>query len=314
MKTLNNALIALICGLALAACGGGGGGEGSGGGYAGTGKLTLSITDAPVDGAKEVWITIDGILIKRSEGDGNEKRISLDVPDTVPNVASDAWEITPEGYLKVNLLQLNGGSTLPLFNNETVTSGNYQWVRFNLVKNGAYIVWEDTNRADSPLQLPADKNELKTSGGFSVGSGDSVAYIMDWDLRKSIVERSSGYLLKPVIHIKRDDEFAHVTGQVSDSLFNTCAPEDVPMVYVFNGTDVTPNDMSSAVFPTITVPVSPDPNQSFYIGPVDADNYTIAFLCNGQDDDPEVDDNLVFPTEGTINITLQVGENTGFTL
>lgn len=302
MNTSRITFIALICGLALAACGGGGGGEGNSQRSAGTGNLTLGITDAPVDGAKEVWITIDEILLKRSGS--NEKRIALSGPDVDP----------VDGTLEVNLLALSGGVVKQLFTSESVTSGDYQWVRFSLVENSARIVWEDSTRADSPLQLPADKNELKTSGGFSVGSGDSVAYVMDWDLRKSIVERNSGYLLKPVIHIKRDDEFAHVTGSVNDSLYNTCDVDDVPMVYVFNGTDVTPKDMSNVVFPTMSAPVSPDPNQSFYIGPVDADNYTLAFVCNGQDDNPEVDDNIVFPAEGTINVTLQVGQNTAIVI
>ena len=138
------------------------------------------------------------------DGSDEEKTITLTGPDVDP----------VDGTLTVDLLALSGGQLSQLFNNETVTAGSYQWVRFGLVDGTSKIVWDDDT--ESPLQLPANKNELKTSGSFSVNADESVAYIIDWDLRKSIVERnaSSGseYMLKPVLHIKRDDVYAYATG------------------------------------------------------------------------------------------------------
>lgn len=295
MKHSIKILLSISAALALTACGGGGNSD-SDDAFSGTGKLSLSITDAPVDGAKEVWITIEQVLLKRSGGE--EKTITLTGPEVDP----------VDGTLTVNLLALSGGQLSQLFNNETVTSGSYEWVRFALVENTARIVWEDDS--EDPLELPANKNVLKTSGSFSVGSGDSVAYIIDWDLRKSIVEHSGGYRLKPVLHIKRDDVYAYAVGTVGDPLFNGCAAEDVPSVYVYTGHDVTPDDLGSDVEPVISVYVSNDPQQAFYIGPLDPGAYTLAFTCDSLLDDPESgDDVLEFPAAGMTNISLESGDN-----
>lgn len=300
MKHRTKILISVITALALSACGGSSS-DRSANGSSGEGKLSLSITDAPVDGAKEVWITIEEVMLKRS-GD-EEKTITLTGPDVDP----------VDGTLTVDLLALSGGQLSQLFNNETVTAGSYQWVRFGLVDGTSKIVWDDDT--ESPLQLPANKNELKTSGSFSVNADESVAYIIDWDLRKSIVKRnaSSGseYMLKPVLHIKRDDVYAYATGTVNDDpLFNSCGPEEVPSIYVFSGMNVTPDDLGSEVEPILSVYVSDDPQQSFYLGPLDPGAYTLAFTCDSLDDDPESgDDDLVFPPEGTANITLESGDN-----
>ena len=80
-----DSMFKLMAGLALvtslSACGGSSSGSNDDA-YAGTGQLTLSITDAPVDGAKEVWITIDGVHLKRSGG--TEKDVILSGPDIDP--------------------------------------------------------------------------------------------------------------------------------------------------------------------------------------------------------------------------------------
>ena len=294
----------------LSACGGGSSGSSDDArdAYAGQGELTLSITDAPVDGAKEVWITIDGIHLKR-EGSSKEKDIILSGLDVDP----------VDGHLTVDLLSLSGGQLAQLFHSETVTSGKYEWVRFSLVDDSAYIVWEDDTQSE--LELPADKHELKTSGSFTVSTNQSVAYIIDWDLRKSIVARNKGYLLKPVLHIKRDDEYAYVKGLVSNALYVECDTEstedddNVPVVYFFQGTDIVPDDMDlvdGTVEPVGSVYVNE--LQEFYVGPVDAGDYTFAFTCEGQLDDPESDDALEFPEMGRVNVTLHTGDNGELTI
>ena len=67
MDNILKVMLGLALATTLSACGGGSSGSNDDA-YGGTGQLTLSITDAPVDGAKEVWITIDGVHLKRSGG------------------------------------------------------------------------------------------------------------------------------------------------------------------------------------------------------------------------------------------------------
>ncbi|MBA53743.1 MAG: hypothetical protein CMK89_04750 [Pseudomonadales bacterium] len=290
MEKILKVMLGLALITTLSACGGSGSESGSG-----TGQLSLSITDAPVDGAKAVWITIDEVYLKHSSDNASEQKITLSGPD-----------ISPEGTLTVNLLDLSGGELRQLFNSETVPSGKYQWVRFGLVEDTAKIVWDDDT--DSPLSMPANKNELKTSGSFTVAEDNSVAYIIDWDLRKSIVEfNKDQYKLKPVLHIKRDDFYAYVEGTVSDESFSLCGPEQVPAVYVFSGFDQTPDDIGGALNVVTSSYVRADAGHYFYVGPVDPAEYTFAFTCEAYDDDPEDDDNITFIS--TLNVALSSGSN-----
>lgn len=310
MKTFLHIFASLSLALMLTACGGGGDSSSTQ-----TGKLNLSLTDAPVDSAVAVWITIKTIWVK---GNGEEKRINIAVPDSVANVPNEAWEITDEGFLKVNLMALNNGAILPLFNDETLPAGDYQWVRFELVENTAYKIHnymlETADGAPIPLSTPGNKNLLKTSGSFKVEANSTVTYVIDWDLRKSVVEEAKGYKLKPVLHIKRETYYAYVTGYVEAATYDQCAPDQVASVYVFNGYDATPDDMGGVTEPVITTYVSSNDDgagHKYYVGPVDPGQYTFAFTCDSASDDPETDevnpDQVEFISQ--LNVEMVSGSN-----
>ncbi len=243
-----------------------------------------------------MWITINEIYLKRTADDASEQKITLSGPD-----------ISEDGTLTVNLLDLSGGELRQLFNNETVPAGEYQWVRFGLEDGSAKIVMDDEDSTEETLTMPGGKNSLKTSGSFTVAADSSVAYIIDWDLRKSIVQDASGYKLKPVLHIKRDDFFAYVEGTVTDTTYDTCTAEQVASVYVYNGFDAVADDMGSATEVVTSSYVSADAGHFFYVGPVDPGEYTFAFTCDSLNDDPEADDDITFIS--SINVSLSSGSN-----
>lgn len=274
----------------LAACGGGGSGDG--GSFGTTGELNLAITDAPVDGASHVYVTITGIKLKRT-GSDEEKLIDV-IGDEIP----------------VDLLTLSNGTTRLLFS-EKVTAGDYQWARFQVSE--ASIVWEGGGSED--LQLPT-QDELKTSGNFTVPSNGVANYTVDWDLRKSIVEvgSSGNYKLKPVLHLRDDDNVGFIQGQLDGTFVaNECTGlTDVPAVYVYNGHGIVPDDMGSAGVAPIASLKLADSND-FYIGMLNPGNYTLAFTCDGGTDEPESDEtNLQVQFPEKLEVTVIQGENVEF--
>lgn len=273
---------------ALVACGGGGGG--SGGKAQTTGELNLAITDAPVDGATAVWVTITGMTLKHS-GD-EEKSVKLNGTDTQSN------------EIEVDLLTLANGGSAALFA-DRIRSGDYQWIRFAVEKACiAFIPNADKDDEDEciPLELPA-QNELKTSGSFNVPANGIANITVDWDLRKGIVETGSGdYKLKPVLHLRDDSDVGAIGGVIQGSAAD-CLVNEVPAVYVFKGI-VTPDDMdNTGVEPFASVRVQDD--NEFFIGMLDPGNYTLAYTCDALADDPETSDgsNVVFYDTTTATVT-----------
>lgn len=281
MNGIKFAGLALGTVAALAACGGGGGGSGDdAGSFSGTGQLNLKITDAPVDNATAVWVTITGMHVKRTES-ASERRYNLNGADTENN------------RIRVDLLTLANGGSAALFSN-TVTSGQYQWVRFEVAD--ACIAFVDNADPDNtsqciPMTLPA-QNELKTAGAFSVPSNGIANITVDWDLRKGVVQQGhNSYRLKPVLHLREDNQVGSIGGVIQGNAAE-CANNEAAAVYVYSGI-VTPDDIDgTGVEPFASMIVQDD--NTFFIGMLDPGTYTYAYTCDALLDQPETSDNLQF--------------------
>jgi hypothetical protein len=275
----------------LAGCGGGG--SGSDTTRQKTGTLKLSMTDAPVDSAQEVWVQFRAVEFKPAGADP----VMVALKD-----ASGA--AAPQ---RINLLPLQGGRTSVLLDGVQLPAGSYEWLRL-LVDNepnvrDSYIV---VNGNECELRIPSgSESGLKLIRGFTLPADGSLALTADFDLRKSIrqppgqqgmgVNCTQAYLMKPVLRLVQDSEAGAITGTVNPTLF--ADPACTRMVYAFS-------DGTSA--PGSTVPddfdgVAPDPVQmvkadastgDYRISFLPAGNYTVAFTCG--EDDMEANDTLTF--------------------
>lgn len=280
--------------IAVAACGGGGGSNDA----ATTGQLNLAITDAPVDGASAVWVTITGMKLKRTS-DGNEKSVNLNGAETQNN------------EIEVNLLTLANGGSAALFADQ-ITAGDYQWIRFEVEKACiAFIPNANRNNPNEciPMELPA-QNELKTSGSFNVPSNGIANITVDWDLRKAIVLEGTGdYKLKPVLHLRDDSDVGAISGIITGE-DAVCALNEVAAVYVFSGI-VAPVDMDGTglePFASVRVRDNDPEDDSFFIGMLDPGRYTLAYTCDALDDAPETPNAIGFFE--TITVDVVTGEPT----
>jgi len=212
MKSFNSGFknIASCCvgvmALAAVGCGSDGGG---GTAVARPGTVSVSLTDAPACGYEAVVVTVSKVRIHESSSVDN------------PNGAG--WrDITLDPPRSINLLDLNdptqGNLGLDYLGETQLTAGHYTQLRLVLEENprsGApydysnYIVLEN---GDPNIHNPNERIELETPSGiqtgiklihqFTVGSGQRVDLLLDFDACHSIVKTGSGkYKLKPVIKV-----------------------------------------------------------------------------------------------------------------
>lgn len=281
--------VAISMALGLAACGGGGGNE--------TGRLSLAITDAPVDDASSVVVQFSGVAFKRAGA----------APEMVQN-------LTPSPR-QLDLLQYQEGRAALLLDGVTLPAGDYEWIRL-IVDNetgvrDSYIVL--TGGEECELEVPSGaESGLKLNRGFTLPADGSVALTIDFDLRKSIHAPpgqlgaaeacTQGYLMRPTLRIVDDANVGAIAGHVAAELVTE---QCLPKVYVFSGAGATPDDIDGTdPDPLVVADVAVENGSTAFAyraaflppGP-----YTVAFTCD--DDDATVDDTLTFV--GAQDVTVQ---------
>jgi hypothetical protein len=267
----------------LAACGGSGGD----GDKSQTGRLKLSITDAPMDNAESVWLQFSAVEFKPEGG-----------PPVLNTLATSQ---------RLDLLPLQGGRSAVLVNDVVLPAGRYEWIRL-VVDNvpnvrDSYVMM---NGAECEMTVPSGaESGLKMNRGFTLPAGGSVALTVDFDLRKSLhappgqrsmmEQCTQGYLLRPTLRLVQDSEVGAIAGTVDPLLFKDVTG-CVPMVYVFSdGTNpagsTTPDDQDSNE-PNPTVMAKPDANGAYKATFLPQGNYTVAYSCSV--DNQTADDSPTF--------------------
>lgn len=276
-KTAAAAAIGLA--LTMAGCGGDDGGSST---------LSLSITDAPLDDVTSVWLQFTGVEVKRAGGP----------PETI---LFDA----PKGY---DLLTLQNGNAALLLGDTTVPAGNYQWLRLILdpAPGSAYVVDAD---GQHDLVIPSGaQTGLKLVRGFVMPAGGRADFTIDFKLHDSIIAppgQAPDYMMKPVLRMTNNVETGTISGQfVTPTLLAVC--DDVaPMMYLFEGAGVTPDDVYNPleggadsapdVDPLVTTRAVSNGSYEYRFSFVEAGTYTVAWTCDA--DDPAVDEDTTTPLE-----------------
>jgi len=160
-------------GLLLVACDGG-----SGSGPTapkGLGRLSLRLTDAPIDELSAVHVYVSGLTLKPSGS-------------PVQRVASSV------GTFELLSLQ---GTTKQLVDLE-VPAGTYDFVQIDLDQSQSDVVEIADPGNPKPVQIASQ--EIKVLGGFTVPDGGELTVVFDFDLAKSIQHLGNGHwLITPVI-------------------------------------------------------------------------------------------------------------------
>lgn len=287
--------LSILSSLVIAGCGGPASEDASGRSGVPNGALTLSITDAAVDNAAEVWVQFSAIELKPA--DGPSITYTFDTP------------------LSVNLLSLQGGLSQDLFNSIVIPSGEYNWIRLAVNTSGdldSYIKLDDGSEHE--LTIPGgSQSGLKINDGFIVDAGSETAMTIDFDLRKSVVEAAGSYRLKPVLRLVNNDDVGSISGSIDAALTTgvDCSdadPETGNAVYVFAGADAVVDDIGGQLSePVTTALMTLNTETGLYdyeVGFLPQDNYTVAYTCMADLDNPEDDDAIIF--QSTVNVSVDV--------
>lgn len=270
----------ILMAIGLTACGSGGGGGNE------TGRLSLAVTDAPVDDASSVVVQFRSVAFKRAGA----------APEIVQNL--------PSAPRQLDLLQYQEGRAALLLDGTTLPAGDYEWIRL-IVDNesgvrDSYVVLRGGEECE--LRVPSGaESGLKLNRGFTLPADGSVALTIDFDLHKSIHappgQRGSaaactqGYLMRPTLRIVDDANVGAIAGHVDAELVTEGC---LPKVFIFSGADVTPD---ADPFVAANVPiVNGSTSYAYRAAFLPPGAYTAAFTC---------DDAETLEFVGTQNVTVQ---------
>lgn len=324
-KTCEYASIFAIC-LSLAACGGGGGSSSDD-----QGKLSLSITDAPIYDAQKVEVDFSGVEVKTADGPATTYVFCKAPGDPVEdppivkegNCSTDPTidPATDPVLVTIDLLEQTGGASYKLLDGIDLPAGRVNWVRLVLA-DPAGRLFLSTGMHELTLTVPSgNQTGLKLNRGFDVPEGGEISVYIDFDVRKSIVMAGANYRLKPTLRL------VYVYGAIAGDVNAALVTADClgPSIYVFDGIGTTPDDIDrDDGDPVTSAKVAQDTGTGIYSYRADflaPGDYTVAFVCadgvltagglplSEPADDPDSDDAVNFTLAApTSSATVVDGE------
>lgn len=312
MKHAGLTVLASLISLTLVGCGGDSGSSSS------TTPVTLSVTDAPVDDAKEVVVTFGKVALL-PQGSGSPLVYDVYLTDENGNPIDENGNLIPDGEervpLSVNLLDYQGSASLPLIKNEVVPVGSYKLCVF--ANDGdhpdypSYVVVNEADLVHPELTVkgegacPQGVGKIDNAGvlyfnnAFTVNA-DNNDFALEIDLRRGlrddpqsagdyVIQRTSVSLINTVTT-------GNIEGTVSLDTFTNCnsptVDTAVQAVYLYDGS-VTQDSMAPIYGTDETKPLSSaavnlSDDQSIYqfsFGFLEPGTYNLGYTCTAQHDD-----------------------------
>ncbi len=260
-----------------------------------TGTVSFGLTDAPATEFSNVTVAFTEIQLKPADSD---------------------WISFPlDGFETVNMLDLQGGVTEPLITDEEVPAGNYTQLRLIVDTENSFVTLVDNPDAPLTLAVPSgEQSGLKLQGEFIVAADTSTDFTIDFDVQKAVVNPAgqalADYMLRPALRLVNNLEVGSIAGTVDAStvIQTECADATAysGMVYVYEGSGATPDDLGSENEPLVAVPVSDEDNPgtfTYKAAFLTEGTYTVSYSCSA--DDNETDEDLTFV--GTQDVMVEVG-------
>lgn len=325
--------IGLISGLLLSAALSGCGGD-SGSDSSGTTPVSLRLSDAPVEDAAKVVITVDSITFNRVGGE--------DI--VVDTFTSDELGITDAETFQLDLLEVQGNDSKLVIDSVDLPVGEYSNLRMKILDDDVNFsfVEEVSTGEMKPIKVPSDELKL---GGFTVAETSTQTFVVEFGLRQSLVHNPTPerYILKPrgvrVVELETAPTLAgtvdlnalHAPGACADKPDQTVG--NVAYLYAGHGLDATklgdvfisqsdsepgavagtdfdPNVPADVIEPYAAATVDGSSGE-YVFSYLDSGDYTLAVSCQAENDDPVTYDGLSIPAPATelVEVTLGLEED-----
>lgn len=285
--------------IGLASCGGGGGSGGSATGPsqvpppgAGSGFVTVGITDGPNDEVRSLVLNINHLEL--GHADGSVTRIGLG-----------------DGPIDLDLMGLQNGATHELVNRARVPVGQFEWIRLGVDLDRSYLETRGLGGRHGMHMTSADG--LMVHEPFFVSDAEHLRLIMDFDLRLALRQRHMGMMgdrweLHPAMRLMNMDDVGDMTGRINLALVDASNPACDPAeggnwVYLFVGGEAMPDDLAESEIDGIPGPYAADrvelhPGRGeyrYHFAFLPEGTYRVAFTCSGEWDEVGDDDYPVDP-------------------
>lgn len=252
------------------------------------GRISLAITDSPVDSAARVVVEFTAVEIQPA--DGQRELFQFSSPR------------------QIDLLALHGGESELLLDDALLPPGNYNFILLHvnagIDESDSFIELDDGSMY--PLFIPSGNQQgLRLVRGFTLAQGGAVDFTIDFDLRKSVIGPPGlmgPYILRPTLRLVDNSEVGAIAGTVDGSLIDeTCDPA----VYVYTGQGITPTDMQEDSGPLASSLVEMDTEGQFVyrVAFLEEDDYTVAFTCEAGEDEALTAEDIAF-IGGTADATV----------
>lgn len=259
-------------------------------------KLTVDLTDSPVDSAENVVLGLTGVTL-------------LSDSDATVSLPFDETRL-------VDLLDYRNGDTYRLVNGEGVNNARYVGIALNFADGSSYL-----RRSDGGVVGITTSTTLNFAAmDLSLGERDEEQLVLDLNLRFSLVDDTSAsgtYRLYPALRVAQPDTSGTITGVVADTLVESddCrqgrATTQGVAVYAFSGLNITPADYhgQSNLIDAASVELDADTGLYRYsLHFLPEGYYTLALTCQADSENPAASDGLAF--EATSNAGVSAGGTT----
>lgn len=275
--------VVILCALLLlTSCGGGSGNANN---------LNIYVADGPIDNAASVMVSLTEVAVT-----GDQGTQYFPFPSSTP----------------INFYQLQGGLSQFLIST-SLPAGHYTSITLYFDAAPGTLDSNITligNGNTYPLVIPAGQPTTYTVPvNFIVFQNINANYTLDLDLRKSVLPDPTNpnqYLLQPSLRAVNNSDFGNITGTVANTLVSSGCN---PAVYVYSGnvtpTDVNVNAPAGSVQPISSALVGINGTTAefaFSVGFLPPGQYTAAFTCQANLDDPTKTDNIQFLATATTSV------------
>ena len=320
--------------LLLAACGGGGSSDNATPTRSSS-KLTLAISDAPVEQAQKVCIAVSSLRLKLD----TEPDDHIWTPLQFLPTPSEQDECLPTGYtlpldsagqprfFYLDLLNYQNGNRHTLLSSVELTSGNYEQLRLQ-VEDGRKNNLEGAGLPDFPssyvqdaqgkiFALEVPSSELKLHG-FTAPADGVLSYQLEFNLRHALVlpGHNKYYKLKPNgVKLLAVTTLTTLQGQVGEQLCGGDLSQAGVYLYPARlGSTLAYGGLASSiteggpVATTLLQAATPTTAAGYALHYVEPGSYDVALICNASSDavPDEGESSSFLPTLGGLALNVTV--------
>lgn len=305
-------------------------------------EVDLRFSDAPVDSASEVVITVDRITF-RPVGEREDVVVDLfngeltnEQMDTNAGndnnvdqaaAANTATDFSGSDTYTIDLLTVQGNDSRLVLDDVQLPVGDYANMLIDVIDEGIENSYVTDATGVKPLKVPSQTLKL---GGFTITPNSKQSMVVEFGLQQSMTYNPGPdrYILKPRgIRIVSVDEASMVSGNIDHSAlqaFEQCealgSGGTAGKIYLYEGHSLNVTKLADnfdpALLPDQNDMVAPIASSSldangYILSYIEPGNYTLVVSCHTESDDAELLEGLSIPNPAAqlIEMTLAQGDS-----